>query len=196
MLGATLPLLGPASSEWVELMVELDDLRIPSATRRHVAEIVAITDALCSTVLDAEYAGLCRQGAAKLARKRPSPLSRGNLRIWAAGVVYAVGQVNFLFDPTQQPHVTADRLSELLGVKKATMAGKAKLIRDILKMGFFSPDFLRSYLVDNSPLVWLVEINGMVVDARTLPLPHPGQGASLRLIPYVPLLREMPAGSP
>ena len=37
------------------------------------------------------------------------------LRIWAAGVVYAIGQVNFLFDRAQDPHATADELSQLLG---------------------------------------------------------------------------------
>jgi len=32
----------------------------------------------------------------------------------AAGVVYAVGQLNFVFDPSQSPHATADQLSEWL----------------------------------------------------------------------------------
>ena len=35
--------------------------------------------------------------AAKLARKRLSPLARGELQIWAAAI-YAVGSVDFLFD--------------------------------------------------------------------------------------------------
>jgi hypothetical protein len=37
------------------------------------------------------------------ARKRPSPLLCGERRIWAAGVVYAIGRVNFLADPDQKP---------------------------------------------------------------------------------------------
>jgi hypothetical protein len=48
---------------------------------------------------------------ARLARKRPSPLVRGDARIWAAGAIYAVGQVNFLFDRAQDPHSTADQLA-------------------------------------------------------------------------------------
>ncbi len=52
--------------------------------------------------LDAEYASLCRKLVAKLARKRPSPLERGDRRIWAAGAIYAVGANNFLFDPARR----------------------------------------------------------------------------------------------
>jgi hypothetical protein len=59
-------------------------------------EITAITDAFCARHLDAEYGRLCGMLAAKLARKRPSPLVRGDRRIWAAGIVYAIGRVNFL----------------------------------------------------------------------------------------------------
>ena len=73
-----------------------------------------ITDRICCEHLDAEYAEICRRLVAKLARKRPSPLERGALRVWAAGAIYAVGSNNFLFDPSQVPHLSADRLSELL----------------------------------------------------------------------------------
>jgi hypothetical protein len=50
-------------------------------------EITAITDAFCARHLDAEYGRLCGMLAAKLARKRPSPLVRGDRRIWAAALV-------------------------------------------------------------------------------------------------------------
>ena len=79
--------------------------------RGNVGEILAITDRICCEHLDAEYAEICRRLVAKLARKRPSPLERGALRVWAAGAIYAVGSNNFLFDPSQVPHLSADRRS-------------------------------------------------------------------------------------
>lgn len=63
--------------------------RVPKALRAQVEAISALTDAYCAARLDAEYAELCRRLTARLARKRPSPLMRGDLRIWAAGVLYA-----------------------------------------------------------------------------------------------------------
>jgi hypothetical protein len=55
-------------------------------------------------------------------------LARGDTRIWGGGAIYAVGRVNFLFDRSQQPHHSADRLGECAGVVKTTMANKAALI--------------------------------------------------------------------
>lgn len=144
----------------------MDDVKVPHAVR--------------------PYADLCRAVVGKLDRKRPSPLTRGNLRIWAAGVVYAVGQLNFLFDPAQMPHATADQLSEWLGVKKTTMANKARLIRDTLKLSHFDAQFMRRDLVEASPLTWLLEVDGMLVDIRRAPVHLQVQAFGLGLIPYVP----------
>ena len=67
--------------------------------------IVELTDAFCEVYLNGEYADLCRKLAATLARKRPSPLLRGQLDAWACGVVRTIGWVNFLDDPSQEPHL-------------------------------------------------------------------------------------------
>lgn len=47
---------------------------------------------------DQEYGELCRGLVGRLARKRPSPLMRGRPEICAAGVIYTIGSLNFLFD--------------------------------------------------------------------------------------------------
>ncbi len=79
----------------------MDHVNVPHAVRPYADQVVAVTDAVCLEHLDIEYADLCRRVVGKLGRKRPSPLLRGDLRIWASGVVYAVGQLNFVFDPAQ-----------------------------------------------------------------------------------------------
>ncbi len=81
-------------------------LRIPEALRQQAEEILKLTDGFCAEQLDAEYGELCRKLVAELARKRPSPLLRGDLRIWAGATIYTVGSINFLFDRTQRPHMT------------------------------------------------------------------------------------------
>ena len=107
-------------------VAELDELKIPKAVRPVAEEVITITDEVCAKLLDAEYAVLAGQVVAKLARKRPSPLLSGRRATWAAGVVYALGQVNFLSDPSREPYLTADELSDAFGVAKATMGSKAK----------------------------------------------------------------------
>ena len=164
----------------------MNQLNVPHAVRPYVDHVVAVTDAVCRDHLDEEYADLCRAVVAKLGRKRPSPLVRGDLRIWAAGVVYVVGQLNFLFDPSQTPHASAEQLSEWLGVKKTTMGNKARLIRDTLKLSHFDTEFTRRDLVESNPLTWLLQVDGVLVDIRTAPLHLQVHAFELGLIPYVP----------
>lgn len=164
----------------------MDQLNVPHAVKPCVGRVVTVTDAVCLEHLDQEYADLCRRVVGKLGRKRPSPLTRGAPRIWAAGIVYAVGQLNFVFDPTQTPHATADQLSEWLGVKKTTMANKARLVRDTLKLSHLDGEFMRRDLVDASPLTWLLEVDGLLVDIRRAPMNLQLQALELGLIPYLP----------
>ena len=167
-------------------MARDNSLRIRAPLRQHVEEIVEVTDRFCATHLDAEYGDLVRKLIARLARKRPSPLARGDLRIWAAAAIYAVGGVNFLFDRTQHPHLTGDRLSELTGVPKSTLANKAKVIRDTLRIGPLEPEFCRRELLESNPMVWMISVDGFIVDARTMPPEVQEEARRRGLIPDLP----------
>ena len=163
----------------------MDYVTVPHVVRPYADQVVAATDVVCLEHLDVEYAGLCRRVVGKLGRKRPSPLTRGDLGIWAAGVVYAVGQLNVVFDPAQTPHATADQLRGL-GVKKTRMANKARLVRDTLQLSHFDSEFMRRDLVEASPLTWLREVDGLLVDIRHAPVHFQVRALELGLIPYVP----------
>lgn len=51
-----------------------------------------------------------------------------------------------------------------------TMANKAALINKTLGIGVFEPDLTRTATLEQHPLAWIVEANGFLVDARTLPV--------------------------
>lgn len=133
---------------------------MPSAVRPVFDEIVTATDAFCLRHLDDEYAALCAKLAARVAPKRPSPLARGDRGIWAAGILYAVGRVNFLADPDQTPHLRTETMADLLGVKHRTMANKGGLIMDALNIGLTDPQFSRRDILAKNPLTWLLDVNG------------------------------------
>lgn len=167
-------------------MIDLGELKVPKALRPLVGEIVDITDSVCLGVLDEEYADLARQAVAKLARKRPSPLAGGRRTTWAAGVVYALGQVNYLFDPVDELHVTADQLSEAFGVAKSTMSNKAKQVRDLLRISPYSAEFQRADVAAQNPAIWFIQLDGIVLDARHVPLEIQIEAFERGFIPYVP----------
>jgi hypothetical protein len=161
---------------------------VPVAMRPVVEAIIAITDEFCTAHLDQEYAQLCRRLTAKLARKRPSPLARGDRLIWAAGVVHVIGRVNFLSDPNQRPHLPVGEMAGLLGVKQQTMGNKGRLIMNALRISVLDPEWSRQEMIDKNPLTWLVELNGLLLDVRMLPVQIQINAARRGLIPYVPAI--------
>jgi hypothetical protein len=97
----------------------IENAGVPAALRHVVEQIAAFTDLFCAEGLDAEYAALCRQLIAKLARKRP-----------------------FRVQPSR--------------------------------------------LLQRNRLVWLVEVNGIPVDARWLPPELQAEARRRGLIPDLP----------
>ena len=67
--------------------------------------IVRLTDAFCDQHLNSEYRDLARDMTAALCRKRPSPLASGQPRTWGGAILYELGRVNFLSDPSTQPRL-------------------------------------------------------------------------------------------
>ena len=166
-----------------------ENLRIPVALRERAQQIFDVTDAACREHLDDEYGVLVRRLVARLARKRPSPIVRGDTRIWAAGAIYAVGQINYLFDRTQTPHMTGKQLAEVLGVVQATMANKAGSINRTLGIGIFEPELSRVAMIEQHPMAWLVMVDGFMRDARTLPQELQDEARRRGLIPDLDALR-------
>ncbi len=66
---------------------------------------------------------------------------KGKENSWTCGATHAIGMVNFLFDNTQSPHLSASELYKKFGVGQSTGQGKSKLIRDLLGMYQSDPNW-------------------------------------------------------
>jgi hypothetical protein len=160
--------------------------RVPKPMQATFDAIVALTDVFCRTHLDEEYAQLARQVTAALCRKRPSPLATGHLKTWACGIVYALGSVNFLFDKSQTPTMSATEVCAGFGASKSTGSAKAKVVRDILGMGQMDPQWYRPSKMEDNPLAWMILVNGFAVDVRQMPRDIQELAYEKGLIPYLP----------
>jgi hypothetical protein len=96
----TAALESPSAEELARLDT-VEPPKVPVALQPAFDETTATTNRFCAEHLDEEYARLCAKLAAKLARKRPSPPPRGDRRIWAAGIIHAIGRVILLADPAR-----------------------------------------------------------------------------------------------
>lgn len=132
-------------------------------------EILELIKAFCSQKLDEEYFELSKRMLEKIGRKRIQPLVTGKVHVWAAGIIHAIGTINFLFDKEQEPYVSLDEISEFFGTSKSSFGQKSKQIRDMLKVGPWDPEFSRAMVQRSNPMAEMVMVDGFLVPLRSLP---------------------------
>lgn len=149
---------------------ELTGLRVPDEYKEMVRELFEATDQFAARHLggDPEYVRLFHRAAVKLARKRPSPLKRGQFKNWVGGIIYGLGSVNYLFDPDETPHLPGQKIGKLLDIPDSTLKNKANRVKDELDIEQFDTEWIKKDLLLKIPFFWEVNINGDLVDARRL----------------------------
>ena len=153
-------------------------------------KIVAVTDDVCDRHLNQEYRELARVMTAALCRKRPSPLTSGQPRTWAAGIVHALGRVNFLSDKSSYPHMTTVDLCAAFGVSESTVHSKVRVIEEALAIGPLDLRWTLLSLAEKNPLTWMAEVNGFLVDLRYVPREVQEIAFAKGMIPHIPIDKE------
>jgi hypothetical protein len=167
-----------------------DSKSVPRRMLPICEKIFAVTDDFCDRYLNHEYRDLARTMTEALCRKRPSPLTLGQPRSWASGIVYALGRVNFLSDQSSYPHMTTADLCAAFGVSESTVHNKARAVEDALGVSPFDPRWTLPSLAEKNPLTWMAEMNGFVVDLRYMPREVQEFAFGKDMIPYIPADRE------
>ena len=171
-------------------MKSIRSTSVPKAMQAAYKAIGGLTEAFCGQHLNAEYRELAQAMTAALCRKRPSPLASGQPRTWACGIIYVLGQVNFLSDRSTQPYMTMAEVCAAFGVGQSTASAKARVISDALHTNRMDPTWMLRSLVDQNPLVWMAEVNGLLVDLRDMPREVQEIAFAKGMIPYIPADQE------
>ena len=138
--------------------------------KEKVNRITELATSFCIQKINKDYSELVEMLIGKLSRKRPSPLLRGKEEIWAAGIVHAIGQTNFLYDRSFQPFVSFDELNDFFGTKKSSVGNKAADIRKMFKINRLSSfDFMTKNQKDDNILYNSVMVDGYIVPISSLP---------------------------
>ena len=159
---------------------------VPKGMQEKYQNIVLLTNNYSEENLNEEYAQFIRYSVAALCRKRPSPLEKGKENSWACGITHAIGSVNFVFDKSQTPWITARELYKKYGVGESTGQSKSRVVRDLLKIHQFDPNWTLPSRLDDSPMSWMLSVNGMMVDIRTMPREVQEIALEKGLIAYIP----------
>jgi len=155
-----------------------------------VQVVIGLIDQFCKEHLNEEYAVLCRKLAEKLGRKRPSPLLYGSPNAWASGIVRAIGGVNFLHDKSQTPYMRSTDIDHYLGTSPSSGAAKLAAIRKMFKMYQLDPNWTLPSRLEDNPMVWMLQVNGFMVDIRQAPREVQEIAFNKGLIPYIPADRQ------
>ena len=126
-------------------------------------KIIELTTEFCNEKLNREYEELCVKLIEKMGRKHEIPFKRGKLEIWASAVIYAIGQINFLFDKTSEPYAKPDDICNYFNTKKSTVSNKARDIREMFNMGHFDKEFSLKSMLEIQPTFYIDEKSGMII---------------------------------
>jgi len=143
----------------MEAMKEINLPKVPEEIKQRFIEITNIIQTFSVEHLNDEYYELAIKLAAKLARKRPSPFLGGTTKTWAAGIVHALGIVNFLFDKSKKPYISSADLCNWFDLGQSTISGKSKIIRDMFKITYFNTEWVLPSKVANHPMTQLRKLS-------------------------------------
>jgi hypothetical protein len=127
------------------------------------SQIMGLIKEFCNLKLDQEYLELSEQLLNKLGRKRDVPFIAGKIEIWAVAVIHALGTINFLFDKSFEPYVTVDEINGFFKTNKSSTGQKSKIIRDLLKLGYYDSEFSTNHMKQDNPFAKLTMVDGFIV---------------------------------
>jgi Domain of unknown function (DUF6398) len=86
--------------------------------------------------------------------------------------------------------MTMAEVCAAFGVGQSTASAKARVISQALKTHQLDPKWSLPRLLSENPLVWMAEVNGILVDLRNMPRELQEIAFERGMIPYIPADRE------
>jgi hypothetical protein len=86
--------------------------------------------------------------------------------------------------------MTTAGLCAAFEVGESTVHAKARVIEEALGTGPLDPQWTLPSLVGRNPLVWMAEVNGLLVDLRDMPRDVQEIAFAKGLIPFIPADRK------
>jgi len=82
--------------------------------------------------------------------------------------------------------LTANELAAPFGVSASTASSKAAEIKKMFRINYFNTEWILPEHLENNSMIWMVKVNGLIVDVRDMPLEIQEQTFEMGIIPYIP----------
>ena len=88
----------------------------------------------CDEYLNDEYKDICQKIIEDMAKGKSVYFERGKLEVWASAIIYAVCQINSVFDETSEVHITRKDILNHFNTKQSVVSRKAINLRNIYNL--------------------------------------------------------------
>ena len=86
--------------------------------------------------------------------------------------------------------MTMAEVCAAFGVGQSTASAKTRVISDALHTNRMDPTWMLKSIGDQNPIVWMAEVNGMLVYVRDMPREVQEIAYAKGMIPYIPADKE------
>jgi len=138
----------------------------PGQLTERIAQIKTLIAEFGDKRLHDTYTGFAMSLCDAVAASNRLIIYRGRTDIWAAAIVYAIAQLNFLFSRETTHHLTPEELCNWFKVKQSTVSSKAATIRTTLDLFFDDERFCAPHVTRS--FQYLEDENGFIFPATLL----------------------------
>ena len=97
-------------------------------------ELTLMVEDFCDEYLNDDYKKLSLKLIDEMAGRRSVYFKRGKLEVWASAIIYSIGQVNSLFDESNEVHITRKDIFNYFNTTQSVVSRKAINLRDVFDM--------------------------------------------------------------
>ena len=116
-------------------------------------KLTEMIEGFCHNYLNDEYLQLSLNVVDEMAGAKNPYYERGNLEVWASAIIYAVCQVNSVFDASSEVHIARKDILNHFNTKQSAVLKKAVNLRDIytldVKVSVKKSGFREDEIYDN-----------------------------------------------
>ena len=97
-------------------------------------KLTVMVEDFCDEYLNEEYKQLSLTVIEEMANSKSVYFKRGKLEVWASAVIYAVCQINSLFDEANENHISRNDILNYFNTKQSIVSKKAVNLRNIYNL--------------------------------------------------------------
>ncbi len=99
----------------------------------------------------------------------PGEFKKGRPASWAAGIIHAIGTINFLSDPDYEPYIEDKEIYSFFKVSQSTMQSKSRVIKDLFQLFYVDTEWSTPENLLACDMFWEFETEDGIIDFREAP---------------------------